>query len=109
LAEERALYTYMESDEYGRDRYGPYWSDGETEAGYFRLLVSAIVAYRGDQIDRCVYGAGGADAYASDREDATWTEAYKDWLYDQPTDTVLEERRRYEEGRPSAFEEAHSG
>ncbi len=102
------LYNWMESDEYGRDRYGPYDAPEEAEAGYFRLLVSATVTYRDDEIDRCVYGAGGADAYASDQEDATWTEDYQRWLCDQPTDTVLEERRRYEEGLPSAFEEAHS-
>lgn len=95
------MYNWMESDEYGRERYGPYWSHAEAEAGYFRLLVSATVAYCSDTIDRCVYGAGGSDSYANDQE--SWTVEYKDWLYGLSTEDVLAEAKRYEEGEPSAF------
>ncbi len=99
----KPVYNYMESDEYGRERYGPYTTDAEAEAGYFRLLVSAVIGYRDDNIDRCVYGAGGADAFASDHDDALWTAEYKDWLYGLSTDDVLAEARRDEEGEPSVF------
>lgn len=71
-----SVYNTMCSDLYGRERYGPYTTSTAATAGLLRLLVSATVGYRRDEVTRGVAGWDGwgivvDHAYVADHPELT--------------------------------------
>lgn len=90
--------NYWEDDVDGREDFGPYETEEEARIGFFRLVVSAVVAFRGDGVRRIVGGDGFFEEVVAGStlaaEHPEWTQDYKDRLYYEMRDDEV--RAEYE-------------